>query len=223
MARRTDYKEYEASRQWNNKRKVVGKANQLGYRFVNEAVCVMFEAGDSPEKIGEIFGMNKRWAIRILRDMGLVDPAKKCKVEIHKFPEDLLSGFIDGYDGVGSKTDYVRCYLEKHPEVKTREGTLVKRLTRKKTLKDSNISKTDYKTLDESRTWAYQSDLVSIANELGCEYITEAVAKLHGLGLYGTDIADRFERSRCWAISMLDYLGLSKKPRGGIAHHRRNK
>lgn len=227
MKKRTDYKDYELSRKWGSKRKAVTKANQLGFKFVGEAVCTMFDAGDNAKKIGEIFGFTSRWSRTILQDMGRLERAEYKpigpKAERYRMPKDLLEKFMSGYDGYGSMIDYARKFKDQHPEVKISETLLSERLTKKKKKKHNHIVKTNYKMMDRNRTWAYHSDLLEIANEIGCEYITEAVAKLHALGLYGPDIGKRFERSESWAISILDYLGLSKYPRGGTKHHMRNK
>ncbi len=223
MKKRTDYKEYEESRQWMNKRKTLKRADQLGFKLISEAVCTMFDAGDGAKKISEIFGTTPKWSRRILQDMGRLERREYKKSNQYRIPKDILESFMKGYDGYESMISYSRRFKDGNPDVKIADTCLAERLTKKKKNKHGKISKTNYRLMDQNRTWAYQSDLVKIANEIGCEYITEAVAKLHALGLYAPDIANRFERSQCWAISILDYLELPKKKRGGVAHHGRNK
>lgn len=144
----------------------------------------------------------------------------------HFIPTDLKERFISGYDGYSNKADYIRCFIEKNEtdDIKLNERSLTDILGRKDFSNAKKPeSKTDYKALDAGRNWAYQKDLLDIAHSMGCEYITEAIAKMHSNGAYATDIAEKFERGRNWPLHIFKYMGLKSKPKGGRAHHGRNK
>lgn len=214
MRTERDYKLLDVDRDWRQKTHLQKMAKKCGYKYITEAVEAEYNRNLSQAYTGYIFDMSESWAKQTLNYIG---------VERHgvgapsiKMSDESRKEFIDGYDGEENKMGYCHAFLKSHSWIDISTKTLERLICRKAArVTDEDMKNLNFKVMDSARSWAYRDDLLEIAGNMGCEYITEAFHKAHKKSNFAADLGLIFERTPAWAISVMNYMGLEKRTIGG--------